>query len=68
MTDTLRDTSPGPEGTLPLKKVLRIDRHPTEKGRSIYLLECGHTVRRRTDWNKRKAACQFCPPIPPRRL
>lgn len=68
MIDTLGDTSPGPGGTLPIKKVLRIDRHPTEKGRSIYLLECGHRVDRATNYAKRKAACQFCPPIPPRRL
>lgn len=68
MTDTLRDTSPGPGGTLPIKKVLRIDHHPHDRTRKLYLLECGHTVNRATNWNKRKAACQFCPPIPPRRL
>lgn len=68
MTDTLRDTSPGPGGTLPLKKVLRIDRHPTNPRRKIYLLECGHRVDRATNYAKQKAACQFCPPIPPRRL
>ena len=68
MTDTLGDTSPGPEGTLPLRRVLSIDRHPTEKGRAIYLLECGHRVNRATNNAKRKAVCQFCPPIPSRRL
>lgn len=68
MTDTLRDTSPGPGGTLPIKKVLRIDHDPYDPKRKRYLLECGHTVSRKTDWNKRKAACEFCPPIPPRRL
>jgi len=54
------DTSPPVLGAFPTRKVLENVPHPSDNKRRMYLLECGHTVDRPSNYRKKVAVCTFC--------
>lgn len=49
-----------PEVNIPVRRVVSSQPEPGQTKRWLFVLDCGHTVSRRTNGAKRRALCGLC--------